>query len=162
MKKVKISESQLKVIENYLIDEKLELKNWDNYVELVANTYEDLKDFDSSVTKHWDALNTSNHTLFKRLLSKVNVIFTTNDKSKVGSVNIDGREFKVEHINQEDEYQTASEMRNSFKETGVLKISIDYSEHPLFSVIDNIVSQGGRTTVTWSEFLSYIKSKLDD
>ena len=30
-------------------------------------------------------------------------------------------------------------MKSSFEKTGILKISIDYSEHPYFSVIDNIV-----------------------
>ena len=126
------------IIKN-LIREKLELRNWTNFVELVANSYEDLVEYDSSVTNHWESLNKSNHSLFKRLLSKVNVIFTTNDKSKVGNINIDGASYKIIFIEQKDEYQSASEMRNEFNNTGILKISIDYSEHPIFSVIDNIV-----------------------
>jgi hypothetical protein len=122
-----------------LLNEKLRLKNWNEYATLVANAYKEAPDFDNSVVGHWKALNASNHTLFKRLLSKVNVIFTTNDKSKVGGINIDGREFKIEYIKPDDEYKTQSEMKKSFQDTGVLKISIDYSEHPIFSVADNIV-----------------------
>ena len=129
----------MRTIINKLLKEKLELKNWDNYIVLIANTYNAMPDYDSSVTKHWDALNKSNHTLFQRLLSKVNVIFTSNDKSKAGSIAIDGRNFKVIHMNQGDEYQTQSEMKQSFEKTGKLFISMDHSEHPIFSVEDNIV-----------------------
>ncbi len=121
------------------LNEKLILKNWGEYVTLVANAYENAPDFDPNAVKHWTALNQSNYTLFKRLLSKVNVIFTTNDKSKIGSVDILGRNFKIDFINSEDEYKTQSEMKSSFQKTGVLKISIDHSNHPIFSVKDNIV-----------------------
>jgi len=122
-----------------LLREKLELKNWGTYIEVVSNAYLNMPDFDNSVVKHWDALNKSNHTLFKRLLSKVNVIFTTNNTSNVGEINIDGRKFKVVHMNQEDEYQTQSQMKQSFESTGKLYISMDNSGHPIFSVEDNIV-----------------------
>jgi hypothetical protein len=122
-----------------ILKEKLELKDWNSYVGLVADTYEKLPDFDNSVSKHWTVLNQSNYKLFQRLLSKVNLIFTTNEKSNVGSININGKDYNIEYTRQQDEYQTASEMRNKFKETGILKISIDYSEHPIFSVTDNIV-----------------------
>lgn len=121
------------------LDEKLELKNWDNYIVLVANTYKELPDYDSSVVHHWNALNKSNHMLFKRLLSKVNVVFTSNNTSKVGNIIIDGRKFKIVHKTQEEEYQTQSEMKQSFEKTGILYISIDHSDHPVFSVEDNIV-----------------------
>jgi hypothetical protein len=122
-----------------LVNEKLMLKNWDEYVILVSNAYNNAKNYDSSVVGHWKALNTSNYTLFKRLLSKVNVVFVTNDQNKVGSINILGKDFKIEYIKPGDEYQTQSEMKQSFDETGILKISIDYSTHPVFSVADNIV-----------------------
>tara|TARA_R110002094_G_C4811267_1_gene203837 strand:- start:34 stop:459 length:426 start_codon:yes stop_codon:yes gene_type:complete len=138
--KIIISETQAKNIRKYInenninVNEKLELKNWAGYAELIANNYEKLPDMDSSVRGHWESLNASNHKLFQRLLSKVNVIFTTNDKSKIGSINIDGRNFKIEFINQGDEYQTASEMKTSFNNTGILRISIDHSEHPIFTI----------------------------
>ena len=42
-------------------------------------------------------------------------------------------------VGEGDEYNTQSEMKASFEKTGVLKISMDYSEHPILSVKDNIV-----------------------
>lgn len=128
-----------KLLRENLLNEKMVLKDYSTYIQLVAKAYNEAPDFDASVVKYWNALNSSNHLLFKRLLSKVNVIFTTNDNSKVGSINIDGREFKVEFIKPEDEYKTQSEMKQSFEKTGVLKISIDFSNHPVFSVTDNII-----------------------
>lgn len=122
-----------------LLNEKLVLKNWDEYVTLVANAYTNAPNYDASVVKHWKSLNQSNYTLFTRLLSKVNVVFVTNDKSKVGQINILGRDFKIDYINPGEEYKTQSEMKQSFTDTGILKISIDYSDHPVFSVADNIV-----------------------
>lgn len=132
------SEDKSRVAENKL-DEKLVLKDYSLYIKLVADAYQKAKDYDSSVISHWDSLNSSNYTLFKRLLSKVNVVFTTNDKSKIGSVTILGKDFKIVHITPQEEYKTQSEMKKSFNESGILKISIDYSEHPLFSIVDNIV-----------------------
>ena len=122
-----------------LIGEKMMLKDYTLYTELVANAYLNAKDYDSSVVKYWNSLNQSNHSLFKRLLSKVNVVFTTNNVAPKNGIVIDGRTFKVITIKPEDEYQTQSEMKNSFNDTGILKISIDHSSHPVFSVIDNIV-----------------------
>ena len=115
------------------------LKDYSTYIQLVAEAYLKAKDYDASVVHHWSALNKSNHDLFKRLLSKVNVIFTTNDKSVVGDINIDGRNFKIEYISPDSEYKTQSEMKSSFQKTGILYISIDYSEHPLFNLQDNII-----------------------
>ena len=128
-----------KLIRESLLGEKLIPKNWDEYAELVTNAYTSAPKFDTKVVKHWNSLNTSNYTLFKRLLSKVNVVFTTNDKSKIGSVDIVGRTFKIEYLSSDDEYKTQSEMKNSFNQTGILKISCDNSTHPIFSVTDNIV-----------------------
>ena len=127
------------ILRENLLNEKLVLKNWGEYVYLVANAYNEAPDYDASVVHHWNSLNQSNYTLFKRLLSKVNVVFTTNDINKVGVVNIVGREFKIQYIEKGDEYKTQSEMKSSFNKTGILKISIDYSNHPVFSVADNIV-----------------------
>ncbi len=121
-----------------LLNEKLMLKNWGDYTKLVAKAYEEAQDFDSTAVPHWKALNESNYTLFKKLLSKINVVFVTEDKSKVGTLNILGRAYKVEFF-QGDPYPTQADMKADLTKTGVLKISMDYSDHPVFSVIDNIV-----------------------
>jgi len=121
------------------ITEKLLLKDWDKYVELVAQAYLDAPDFDQSVVKHWEILKESNYLLFKRLLSKVNVIFVTENRSDVGSINILGRKFSINFLPSSAQYQTQQEMKSDYEKTGKLNISIDYSEHPIFSVKDNIV-----------------------
>jgi hypothetical protein len=122
-----------------ILKEKLALAHWGKYVQLVADAYENAPDYDGSVVSHWNALRKSNYTLFKRLLSKVDVIFTTNNKSDVGSIEINGREFPIEFIRPQDEYKTQIEMKSDYENTGKLKISIDYSDHPIFSIKDNIV-----------------------
>lgn len=122
-----------------MLNEKLILSDYSNYVKLVSEAYLLADDFDSSVVHHWESLNRSNYVLFQRLISKVDVVFTTNDKDKVGRINIGGRDFRIEYIRPNEEYKTQSEMKNSFKRTGILRISIDYSEHPFFTVKDNIV-----------------------
>lgn len=121
------------------VTEKLILKNWDKYVELVSQAYLDAPDFDPDVTHHWEVLRESNYKLFKRLLSKVDVIFTSENKSEVGSVNILGRKFSIIYLPSSEHYQTQQEMKSDYENTGKLKISIDYSDHPIFSVKDNIV-----------------------
>lgn len=121
------------------VTEKLILKNWDKYVELVSQAYLDAPDFDPDVTHHWEVLRESNYKLFKRLLSKVDVIFTSENKSEVGSVNILGRKFSIMYLPSSEQYQTQQEMKSDYENTGKLKISIDYSDHPIFSVKDNIV-----------------------
>jgi len=122
-----------------LLKEKLMLKDWGLYTELVAKAYAEAPDFDASVVSAWKALNDSNYTLFNRILSKVNLIFITSDKNKVGSIEINGKLYKVKLAEPSDEYNTQSEMKSSFEQTGILKISMDYSQHPILSVKDNIV-----------------------
>jgi len=150
--KIIITESQVKKLiyrltnkSKYLyenekdITEKLLLKDWDKYVELVSKSYLDAPDFENNVVHHWETLRESNYTLFKRLLSKVDIIFTTTNKSNVGSINIINRNFPIDYILESEQYKTQEEMKNDYEKTGKLKISIDYSEHPIFSLKDNIV-----------------------
>jgi len=115
------------------------LKDWTLYSELVTQAYMEAPDYDSSVVKHWNTLNQSNYTLFKRLLSKVNVVFYSTDKSKVGTINILGKDYKIIYQADGEEYQSQQEMKSDFEATGTLKVSIDHSNHPIFSVADNIV-----------------------
>ena len=118
--------------------EALKLKNWDEYVKIVAKAYNEAPDYDASAVHHWNSLNASNHTLFKRLLSKVNIIFTTNDKSKVGSIEIMGKTYPIEYFNGEP-YSAQSQMKDDVMKNNTIKISIDYSDHTIFSVQDNVI-----------------------
>ncbi len=122
-----------------LLSEKLLLKNYSEYIKLVAEAYDAAPEYDSSVVKHWKALNDSNHKMWQRLLSKVNIIFVTENKSDVGSFNIHGKTYPIEYLEGGQPYETQPEMMRDYKENGVLKINIDYSEHPVFSVIDNVI-----------------------
>lgn len=101
-----------------LLNEKMVLKDYSTYIELVAEAYAKAPNFDASVVKHWEALRASNYALFKRLLSKVNVVFTTNDRNNVGTIEIEGKTYKVEYIEPDSEYKTQSEMKASFNNTG--------------------------------------------
>jgi hypothetical protein len=127
-----------KLNEELKLIEALKLKSWGEYVKLVSKAYQEAPEFDANVVKHWNALNESNHKLFKRLISKVDVIFVTNDKSMVGSINISGKEYPIEYVSG-DPYPNQSEMKADVEKNGVLKISIDYSDHPIFSLEDNVV-----------------------
>jgi hypothetical protein len=131
----------MKNIRDYssFVSEKMMLKDWDEYIRLVAEAYRDAPDYDESAVPMWEKLRDSNYVLFKRLLSKVEVVFVSEDESRVGKVDINGRSYPIEYQPVEEQYQSQEEMKASFLETGVLKISVDYSEHPVFSVVDNIV-----------------------
>ena len=56
------------------------LKDQNLFAKIVADEYDKLPDYDENVIQHQKALNESNHKLFKRLISKANVIFVTKDK----------------------------------------------------------------------------------
>jgi ADP-Ribosyltransferase in polyvalent proteins len=127
-----------KLLRENFIPEVLKLKNWDEYLKIVAKAYNEAPDYDASVVHHWDSLNASNHTLFKRLLSKIKIIFTTNDKSKVGSMDIMGKTYPIEYLNGEP-YSAQSQMKNDVIKNNTIRISIDYSDHKIFSLQDNVI-----------------------
>lgn len=136
-------------------NEKMVLKNYDSYVELVAKAYKEAPDFEESEKYRWDILNKSNYTFFKRLISKVEVIFVTTDKSLLDTkIDILGSNYRVQFM-AGDPYSSQKEMKNSFEESGVLYISIDYSEHPVFSVVDNIVFR------TVHDYIVHILANVD-
>lgn len=120
-------------------NEKMVLKNYDSYIKLVTKAYKEAPDFEQSEKYRWDILNKSNYTFFKRLVSKVEVIFVTTDKSLIDTkIEILGKNYKVEYMANEP-YSSQKEMKEAYEKSGVLYISMDYSNHPVFSVIDNIV-----------------------
>ena len=122
--------------------EKLALKNYTEYAKLVTQAYIDAPPYDSSAVSHWNALRTSNYTWWKRLISEVEVIFVSGEskyKNKPSTLSIAGKTYPLEYLQGGQPYDTASQMANSYKNEGKLYISIDYSDHPLWSVEDNIV-----------------------
>jgi len=104
MRTKKISVNELRVLikkiisEKSLISEKLLLKDYDEYIKLVAEAYSLAPEYDSSVVKHWKALRDSNYKMWQKLISKVKVIFVTENKSDVGSFNILGKRYPIEYL----------------------------------------------------------------
>lgn len=122
------------------LNEAMLLKGWDEFRELVANAYEEAPAYDASVSKHWQALNQSNHRLFGQLLSRVEIIFITGESSQDGqTLQVQGKSYQVRYVEGGQPYDTQPQMRNDYLQTKTLQISIDYSDHPVFSVSDNII-----------------------
>lgn len=120
-----------------ILNEKLELKDWKEYSKLVTQAYIDAPKFDSTVVNHWNDLNKHNYVMWKRLLSKVDITFVSEFPLKSDNINILGKDYKL--INSGNPYEKHTEMINDYKQNNMLFISIDYSNHPVFSVKDNIV-----------------------
>lgn len=134
MKKILISEQIYKIL-----SEKIMLTPEGNkkYAELVAEAYNNAPLKESRAIPHYDALNQSNYLFWKRLLSKINVVFCSEyEGNKRKSITINGVKYPIiYHL----PYESQSEMKKDLETTGRLLISIDYSVHPYFSLQDNIV-----------------------
>ncbi len=136
-------------------NERMALKDYTTYVKRVALAYKNAPDFEESEKYRWDILNRSNYTFFKRLISKVEIIFTTDDKSKDNTtIEILDRPFKVVYREGEP-YKSQGEMKNDYVKNKHLYISMNYSEHPIFSVTDNIVFR------TVHDYIVHILSDVD-
>lgn len=121
--------------------EKVALRNADfpAYVRLVAAAYVKAPVNDPAAHPAYRALNQSNYAFWRKLLTRVRVECTTEDRADDGKVfTIDGKKYTTRFLGAQP-YATAAEMSADVKQTGVLKISVDYSTHPFFSVEDNIV-----------------------
>lgn len=123
------------------VAEKVMLQNPDfpAYARLVADAYAKAPVNDPKAHPAYRALNQSNYAFWRKLLTRVQIVCTTEDKSVEGKVfTIDGTAYTTEFLGAQP-YATAAQMSADVKQTGVLKISVDYSTHPFFSVEDNIV-----------------------
>ncbi len=121
------------------LSEKMMLKDWGKYRKLVAEAYKDAPSKDSTAVKHWTSLNRSNQTLFKRLLSKTEIILVSEEASKDGTtMNLGGNQYKIQKVDGEP-YSSQAEMSQDWKQNKQVKISIDYSDHPIFSVEENVI-----------------------
>lgn len=129
----------LNSIKENSLSEKMMLKNWGKYRQLVAEAYKEAPSKDSTAVHHWNSLNMSNYTLFKRLLSKTEIVLVSENSSLDGKkMTLAGKEYEIKKVDGEP-YANQPEMRDSWKKSKQLMISIDYSDHPVFSVSDNVV-----------------------
>lgn len=124
---------------NKAITEKMIVKklNSSAYAKIVAAAYDDAPVNDPEASAAYSALNSSNHTLFQRLLSRIDIIFTTEGEPPSDTISVAGKDYKL--IQHNDPYETADQMTADVKKNKKLMISIDYSNHPYFSVEDNII-----------------------
>lgn len=140
MKHVKTFDSFIN--ENYNLNEKIALSDYTEYAKIVTQAYDEAPAFDQSVAKYWDDLRKSNYTWWQRLISEVEVIFVSGEskyRNIESTMSIAGKTYPLEYLQGGQPYNTASEMANSYKNEGKLYISIDYSDHPIWTVEDNIV-----------------------
>ena len=138
---VKLFEEWIKDKESNLRDvsEKLMLKDWAQYRKLVAEAYDNAPEFDSNVVHHWNDLNESNHILFKRLLSKTKIILVSSEDEMGGnSLFLQDEPYEIQKVDG-DPYPTQKVMKEEWERTGSLMISVDYSNHPVFSIADNVI-----------------------
>ena len=142
--------------------EKIVLKpgedGWDKYIKLVAQAYMEAPEFEQSEVWRWESLKNSNYTWWRRLLSKVEVIFvSSNDQYKdgPGRLNIFDKEYTIQYLEGGQPYSTQEEMKKDYVENNRLYVSSDYSEHPVLTFIDNIVFR------TVHDFIVHILADVD-
>jgi hypothetical protein len=126
-------------IVNEIVSEKMTVNKVSakDYAKLVAAAYDAAPEHDPNALPHWKALNESNYKLWRRLLSKVNVVFTSENPPRKDTIRIAGKDHPLIHNG--DPYENQPEMRQDVKENNRIMIMIDHSEHPVFTVEDNIV-----------------------
>jgi hypothetical protein len=110
----KSSELNESVVERSL-EEKMSLKSYGSFCELVADAYDELPDYEPEAVASYKALIQHIEKMFKRMLSKVKVEFVKGQP-----------------------YSSQKEMAEKVKETGVLQVSTDFNEHDVFSPEQNL------------------------
>lgn len=86
-----------------------------SYCKQIADRYDQLPDYQPEEVWRWELLAQHIQKLYKRMLSKVDVVF------------VDGQP-----------YDNAQQMRDEVARTGTLYISKDFNEHPVFSPEQNL------------------------
>lgn len=129
----------MKYVKRFDVFEKLVLKDYSDYAKIIADKYDELPILNKSEIHHWTSLIESNNTLFKRLLSRVNVIFCTQDIDNVGSISILGKKYKIIFCENGQPYDNQPQMKQDYIDNNKIVISIDYSNHPIFTLEENIV-----------------------
>lgn len=121
------------------LNEKMMLSSWFEYSKIVAEAYKEAPEYDTSAVKHWQKLKQSNEILFRRLLSRTEIIPVSEDSSNKGkTIRLMGKDYDIKQVSGEP-YASQKDMRIDWKSTRKLMISIDHSDHPVFSVEDNVI-----------------------
>lgn len=97
------------------IQEKLALKSYKDFCDLVADAYDQLPDHDPDAVESYKALIQHVEKMYKRMQSKV----------------------KVEYVDGQP-YSSQKEMADKVKKTGVLQISTEHNDHDVFTPEQNL------------------------
>jgi len=127
------------ILENQFL-EKLTLKG--GYIPFAKNcskAYELLPAFDNNDSKSWEALKNSNLKLFKNLIAKTNVVYFSTESKYIGKkFTLFNHTYTVE--DKGISYDSAEQMKDYYnKNNKTIYITADFSDHPYFNVIDNII-----------------------
>ena len=93
----------------------LALSDYHDYCQLVADAYDRAPLVDEDEVWRWKKLATHVNRFYKRMLSDIDVEFVPGQP-----------------------YESADQMRREVKKTGVLYISTDFNEHPIFTPLQNL------------------------
>jgi hypothetical protein len=88
---------------------------WDLYGELVAKAYREAPEFDAGAVKHFKALKPFVDNMFKKVESRVDVVFVDDDP-----------------------YKDDRDLRDQVNKTGILKIWRGGTTHPIFDPTTNL------------------------
>jgi len=106
------------VLRSYLREylfERLELKSYTSYCELVSQAYDEAPDYDPEAVSSYNALMQHIEKMYKQIQSRIKVEFVSGQP-----------------------YSTAKEMKDDLEETGILKISTEHNSHSVFSPEQNL------------------------
>lgn len=102
------------LLQSFLFETMENITNWNQYMELVAQAYEEAPENDPEATKAFESMKNTFLKHFRMIESKIKVLF------------VDG-----------DPYKSSEEMQQDVKQNKQLKIMKDFSDHPFFSKEEN-------------------------
>ncbi len=108
----------MKILKEYIesiLLEKMALKSYKNYCEIVAQAYDEAPDHDPDAVSSYNALMQHIEKMYKQIQSRIEVEFVSGQP-----------------------YSTARDMKEDLEKTGVLKISTDHNSHSVFTGEQNL------------------------
>lgn len=121
------------------LEEKISLKSdKKTYLKAISDAYQKEPLFDKTVVYAWDALNKSNYSWFNKIVKDCTLIFYSEQPIQEDFIKIKGKKYDLVYLDKSP-YKNQKEMKADYDNNKSIYIGIDYSEHPIFSLEDNIV-----------------------